>query len=310
MDTQRVFGMTPWVRRLFAANLLVFVLQETVLGPRFLAAFGFAPLKAFARPWTFITYLFLHYNLLHLAFNLLGLFVFGPKVEERLGGRGFLAYYFACGIGGALLSLALTQVVQVELIVGASGAVLGVALAYAWFYPDAEIFVFPLPAPIPARWLVVFAVAANLALAFLPGANGVAYLAHLGGMGTGFFWLKARAWRGDGSRAREDLGARPGQPHPRRAQVSRRDEPEDARPALTRCSYSSRSYSPEATPSPLAPSPSLPKGSCRRRAASPSSSWRAIPAIPKPTCCWAACGCAGLPSDATTPTRSSAPQAP
>ena len=210
MEAQRVFGMTPWVRRLFAANLLVFVLQETVLGPRFRTAFGFAPMKAFAHPWTFVTYLFLHYNLLHLAFNLLGLFVFGPKVEERLGGRGFLPYYFACGIGGALLSLALTQVVQVDLIVGASGAVLGVALAYAWFYPEAEIFVFPLPAPIPARWLVVFAVAANLALAFLPGASGVAYLAHLGGMGTGFLWLKVRGRREGGWAAPAPASAVPG----------------------------------------------------------------------------------------------------
>jgi len=202
MDQQRVFGMTPWVRRLFVANLLVFVLQETVLGPRFLAAFGFAPMTAFAHPWTFVTYFFLHYNLLHLAFNLLGLFVFGPQVEERLGGKSFVLYYFACGIGGAVLSLALTQVVQVGLVVGASGAVLGVALAFAWFYPEASIFVFPFPAPIPARWLVTFAVAINLALAFLPGANGVAYLAHLGGMGTGFLWLKLRGWReGRGTRA-------------------------------------------------------------------------------------------------------------
>jgi len=202
MDQQRVFGMTPWVRRLFVANLLVFVLQETVLGVRFLTAFGFTPFAAFAHPWTFVTYLFLHANLLHLAFNLLGLFVFGPQVEERLGGKSFVLYYFACGIGGAVLSLALTQVVQVGLVVGASGAVLGVALAFAWFYPEASIFVFPFPAPIPARWLVTFAVAINLALAFLPGANGVAYLAHLGGMGTGFLWLKTRGWReGRGSRA-------------------------------------------------------------------------------------------------------------
>ena len=176
MEPQRIFGMTPWVRRLFAANLLVFVLQETVLGARFLNAFGFAPLDAFAHPWTFVTYLFLHANLLHLAFNLLGLFVFGPKVEERLGQKTFLLYYLACGV----------------------------ALAYAWYYPDAEIFVFPLPTPIPARWLVVLAVAVNLALAFWPGANGVAYLAHLGGMGTGFLWLKARGWRED-----RGVGARP-----------------------------------------------------------------------------------------------------
>src|SRR5438093_10311721 len=140
MDTPRVFGMTPCVRRLFAANLLVFVLQETVLGPRFLAAFGFAPMKAFAHPWTFITYLFLHYNLLHLAFNLLGLFVFGPKVEERLGGKSFLPYYFACGIGGALLSLALTQAVQVLVFVRPSGASVGVALRYPSVHALASLF--------------------------------------------------------------------------------------------------------------------------------------------------------------------------
>jgi rhomboid family protein len=211
MEPQRIFGMTPWVRRLFAANLLVFVLQETVLGVRFQNAFGFAPLDAFAHPWTFVTYLFVHANLLHLAFNLLGLFVFGPKVEERLGQKTFLLYYVACGIGGAVLSLALTQVVQVGLVVGASGAVLGVALAYAWYYPDAEIFVFPLPTPIPARWLVVLAVAVNLALAFWPGASGVAYLAHLGGMATGFLWLKTRGWREErGGAARPAPAAAPG----------------------------------------------------------------------------------------------------
>src|SRR5256885_2615995 len=133
MEPQRIFGMTPWVRRLFAANLLVFVLQETVLGPRFRTAFGFAPMKAFAHPWTFITYLFLHYNLLHLAFNLLGLFVFGPKVEERLGGKSFLPYYFACGIGGGLFFLALTPGGQGGLIVRGSGAGRGVARAGARF---------------------------------------------------------------------------------------------------------------------------------------------------------------------------------
>src|SRR6266702_7588516 len=100
MDSQRMFGMTTWLRRLLVANLLVFLCQKTVLvDPRFQAVFGFQPLYALERPWTFVTYLFLHANLLHLAFNLLGLFVFGPKVEERLGEKSFLLYYLACGIG-------------------------------------------------------------------------------------------------------------------------------------------------------------------------------------------------------------------
>src|SRR3989441_10182154 len=91
MGPQRMFGMTPWVRRLFVANLVVFVFQLTIfVDPRFEATFGFVPLLALARPWTVVTYLFLHAGLLHLAFNLLALFMFGPAVEERLGGRAFI----------------------------------------------------------------------------------------------------------------------------------------------------------------------------------------------------------------------------
>src|SRR5207247_711931 len=74
MGPQRTFGMTPWVRRLMVANLVVFLLQDTIfVSPRFIATFGFAPLSAFAQPWTFLTYMFVHANLLHLAFNLLAL---------------------------------------------------------------------------------------------------------------------------------------------------------------------------------------------------------------------------------------------
>src|SRR5207247_845424 len=250
MDQQRVFGMTPWVRRLFVANLLVFVLQETVLGPRFLAAFGFAPMTAFAHPWTFVTYFFLHYNLLHLAFNLLGLFVFGPQVEERLGGKSFVLYYFACGIGGAVLVVGPAPGGRGGWVGGASGR-------------GARPRTGRPRAPRAAC-------RAGQRDGRSRPAPGGRRRPHAGG---------------DGSRAREDLGARLGQPHPRRAQVSRRDEPQDARPGLIGCSCSSRSCSPEPTPSPLAPSPSSPRGSCRRRGVSPNSWWRAVLETPRPTCC-------------------------
>src|SRR5438552_17859911 len=108
MDPQRMFGMTPWVRRLIVANLVVFLLQVTLfVSPGFVATLGFAPLSAFRQPWTFFTYMFVHANLLHLAFNLLALYVFGPEVEERMGGGAFVRYYLLCGLGGAVLSLVL-----------------------------------------------------------------------------------------------------------------------------------------------------------------------------------------------------------
>ena len=143
--------------------------------------------------------MFLHGGVAHLAFNLLALYVFGPPVEERLGGRAFIGYYLLCGIGGAALSYLMMLVVPVRMVIGASGAILGVALAFAWYWPDEPIFIFPFPAPIPAKWLVTFAVAIDLVLAWLGAlvgtSDGVAHLAHLGGMATGFLWLKAGDWR-------------------------------------------------------------------------------------------------------------------
>src|SRR5689334_24105127 len=106
MGPQRMFGLTPWVRRLLVANLLVFLLQETVFlnAARTLA---FDPMHAFARPWTALTYMFLHTGVLHLAFNLLALYIFGPPVEERVGSRAFIGLYVTSGLGGAILSYAL-----------------------------------------------------------------------------------------------------------------------------------------------------------------------------------------------------------
>ncbi|PYP94064.1 MAG: hypothetical protein DMD34_09920 [Gemmatimonadetes bacterium] len=178
MGPHRMFGMTPWVRRLMVANLVVFLFQVTLfVSPAFLTTLQFAPLTAFRHPWTFVTYMFVHANLLHLAFNLLALFVFGPEVEE----------VFSLVLGWAFG--------QLSPVVGASAAIYGVLLAFAWAAPDAPIYVFLLPAPIPAKWLVTFIVAFSLVLALLPTSDGVAHLAHLGGFATGFLYLRAADWR-------------------------------------------------------------------------------------------------------------------
>jgi len=211
MGPQRMFGMTPWVRRLLVANLLVYLLQVTVfLSPRFIASFGFDPLLALARPWTFLTYLFLHAGVLHLAFNMLALFVFGPPVEERMGARSFLIYYLLCGLGGAALSYALMLIVPVPPMVGASGAIYGVMLAFAWAWPDQGILVFPFPEPIPAKWLVTFAVGISLVLALFSPHDGIAHLAHLGGMAAGAVYLKGADWRLSQAERRLRRGVEPG----------------------------------------------------------------------------------------------------
>src|SRR5438128_7504189 len=102
MGPQRMYGLTPWVRRLLVANLLVFLVQSTLLtSPSFAGAFGFSPARAWQYPWTFVTYMFLHAGIPHILFNMLVLFVFGSSVEDRMGGRLFLLFYLLCGIGGA-----------------------------------------------------------------------------------------------------------------------------------------------------------------------------------------------------------------
>lgn len=204
MGPQRMYGLTPWVRRLLVANLLVFLIQKTLLvAPSYLTAFGFDPMMAWQRPWTFVTYMFLHGNILHLAFNMLTLYVFGTSVEYRMGGRTFFLFYLLCGIGGALLSFLLMQLSPVGTIVGASGAIMGVAVAFAWYWPNHGVFVFPLPEPVPAKWLVTFIVGLDLALAWagaLTGAGGglgggTAHLAHLGGVAVALLYLKGQVWR-------------------------------------------------------------------------------------------------------------------
>jgi membrane associated rhomboid family serine protease len=188
------FSLTPWVRGLVVANAAVFLLQLTVFtGPWFLTWFAFHPHQPLSHAWGVVTYMFVHGGFLHLAFNMLMLVIFGPAVEERMGGSMFAAYYFVGGIGGAVFSLAVALVTPVAPFVGASAAVFGVSLAFAYYWPNARIFVFPLPIPVKAKWLVAFLAATNLLAAIRATDDGVAHLAHLGGLLFGFLFLKSEA---------------------------------------------------------------------------------------------------------------------
>lgn len=208
MRHQSPFAFTPWVRGLIVANFVVFFLQMTVFtGPWLFDVFAFQPARVLTRWWTPVTYMFLHGGFLHLLFNMLVLFVFGPAVEERMGGRTFASYYFVCGLGGALLSFGLMLTASSVAVIGASGAVYGVALAYAMFWPDRPLFVFPLPMPIKAKWLVIFLVGLSLFSAMFSRGSNVAHLAHLGGFLFGFIFMRVEG--SVRSRAREAFTAPP-----------------------------------------------------------------------------------------------------
>jgi len=178
--------MTPWVQRLLLANVVVYLLSS--FNPGIRADFAFIPVLALYRPWTLVTYAFLHANLAHIFFNMLMLFFFGPRLEERLGSRTFLWFYVLCGVGGALLSFAFSPTAAV---VGASGAIFGVVVGFARYWPREEIYIWGV-LPIQARMLALFMVASSLFAGFTGAQDGIAHFAHLGGLVTG--WVFLRAW--------------------------------------------------------------------------------------------------------------------
>ncbi len=222
-DDRHPFSLSPWVRRLLVANGAVYLLQLTVFTSPWLAAtFGFSAADLARRPWTLLTYAFLHGSLLHLLGNMLMLALFGPQVERRHGSAAFIRLYVAAALGGALLSVAMRPLAGDGLIIGASGAVFGVMLAFVLAWPNAPIYLFPLPVPIPARWLVFGYAALALAFGFTGTGRGVAHFAHLGGFLAA--WLYVRA----GERLRRPTPARPAERapavlvHPSAREVQRR----------------------------------------------------------------------------------------
>lgn len=176
--------MTPWVLRLVIANVVIFFLQTTT--PWIDDYLAFIPGLVLRRPWTPLTYMFLHGGLTHILFNMLSLYFFGSRLEERLGGARFLQLYFVSGLAGALLSAIFAFNSP---IIGASAAVFGVMYGYAHFWPRDRIYIWGV-LPIEARWLVIISVAIALFFIRTGGQSNVAHFAHLGGIAGGWLYLK------------------------------------------------------------------------------------------------------------------------
>lgn len=199
--------MPPVTATLIALNVAAFLLSSAV--PRLALGFALWPpggewlflTKAGFAPWQLVTYAFLHGSLLHLAFNMFGLYMFGGALEQVLGRRRFLVYYFGCVVAAAITQLVVLQLSGTFVpTVGASGGVFGLVLGYAMFFPHQRIVLLIPPIPMSARTFAFVYALIELALGVFGSQEGIAHFAHLGGMAGG--WLLLRHW---GLRARPGL---------------------------------------------------------------------------------------------------------
>lgn len=209
---------------LVLANVLVFLWQLGVPGtleaPDLLAAMGahlqrtvvrggaipyeiltlhdISPRDLVPPPFTILTSMFLHGGPLHLAFNMLFLWIFGNNVEDALGRVRYLFFYVLCGIAAALAQVAFSVSPEAQLapMVGASGAIAGVLAAYVVLFPRARVltlvvvFVFIRLVPLPAGWFIGIWFAGQLLSVFLGANTGVAFFAHIGGFVAGFILVR------------------------------------------------------------------------------------------------------------------------
>ncbi|MDR2483796.1 MAG: rhomboid family intramembrane serine protease [Treponema sp.] len=177
---------------LIGINILVFILQQLIR-----PLTGYTALNPVAISsgwvWQFVTYMFAHGGMSHLLFNMLALFIFGTQVERYMGSKEFILYYLLTGILAGVFSFGVywfTGAYEVFLL-GASGAVFAVQLAYAILFPDAVIYIWgilPLRAPIMVLGFTLI----ELFSSIIGFRNGVAHLTHLAGFGFGWLYFLIR----------------------------------------------------------------------------------------------------------------------
>ncbi len=184
--------MPPVTRTLLLANVAVFLLQYAG-GLPLIKWFALWPGENFA-PWQLVTYSFLHGGISHIFFNMFGLYMFGSDIERLFGSRFYLAYYFASVVAAALCHLGVTFLMgsPPAPMLGASGGIYGLLLAFGWYFPQRRLVLLFPPIPMSARTFVVVFAALELFFGVTGTLAGVAHFAHLGGMLGGWLMIEYR----------------------------------------------------------------------------------------------------------------------
>jgi membrane associated rhomboid family serine protease len=187
--------LPPVTQWLLIANVAVYVLESS--GMLNAGAFALWPpggLESHFEPWQIVTYSFLHANLAHIFFNMFALYMFGGEIERLFGSRFFALYYLAAVIAAAITHLIVTAWMGAAPVpmVGASGGIYGLLLAFGLYFPHRRVMLLFPPIPLPARVFVFGFAALELLLGITQTAAGVAHFAHLGGMLGGFLMIQYR----------------------------------------------------------------------------------------------------------------------
>jgi membrane associated rhomboid family serine protease len=192
-----MLALPPVTRAILIANVVVFLLQF-VAGNLLLSLFALWPVgDTLFQPWQLLTYSFLHAGFLHIFFNMFALYMFGTPLEAFWGSRRFAFYYVACVLTAAATELVVQNATEVGgPVLGASGGVFGLLLAFAWYFPKQRLMLLFPPIPMPAWLFVTIYGAFELVLGVTGAQPGVAHFAHLGGMLGGA--LSILYWRARG----------------------------------------------------------------------------------------------------------------
>ena len=189
-------GISTAIKALIGANVLLFLVQ--FFAPAVTDVLGLRPIFVvrYFWVWQLATYMFLHGGVFHIVFNMLALWMFGTELERRWGTPFFLKFYAVTGVGAgvltvlfSLLPFAAAQQLYQANIIGASGAIFGLLLAYALYFPERQIYMY-LVFPIPARVFVAI-IGAIAFLSSLGDSGGVASVTHLGGLAVAYVYLKS-----------------------------------------------------------------------------------------------------------------------
>ena len=187
------YGFPPTIKKMMIIMGAVFLLQQLV-SSLIVVYLGLVPGLVWYHYylWQLVTYIFLHGDFSHILFNLLALYMFGGELENYWGSKKFVFFFFFCGIGAGIstvvCTILFTPQYQIIPVIGASGAIYGILLAFGWLFPNRQIYIYFL-FPIPAKYFVIIFGLLEFIYFSRGGGGGISHITHLGGLLFGLFYM-------------------------------------------------------------------------------------------------------------------------